>query len=192
MAAVLTETVVLILDKAWTDSSYCLGEWQLFLRNMNKTHREAATGERKKSYYFRFVVIYDVSATGGVDPASEERARETLRSLGVTEPAAMIPAIVDGEASRLFDAEAEVAFMAAVEAGKAERSAILAADEAEGHPRMDENMSRLACCVTYDRHWRGLAHRLLNGEQWWQSSGDDDPMYDSRQLPKRMGALLKD
>jgi hypothetical protein len=92
MCMVFTETTVLIMDKAWTGSGFYLGEWQLFLRNMNRTHKDAATGERKKSYYFRFVVIniYDVSAGG--EFAIEAKARETLCGLGIAEPAAMIPA----------------------------------------------------------------------------------------------------
>ena len=153
MCMVLTETTVLIMDKAWTGSGFCLGEWQLFLRNMNRTHKDAATGERKKSYYFRFVVLYDVSA--GSEFAIEAKARETLCGLGITEPAAMIPAIVDGEASHLLDMHAEETFFAAMKAGRAERDAILAADEAEGHPHMDANMLQLACCVKYDCYWRG-------------------------------------
>jgi len=57
---------------------------------------------------------------------------------------------VDGEASHLLDMHAEETFFAAMKAGRTERDAILAADEAEGHPHMDENMFQLACCVTYD------------------------------------------
>mmetsp|Transcript_22552 Transcript_22552/g.36308 ORF Transcript_22552/g.36308 Transcript_22552/m.36308 type:complete len:100 (-) Transcript_22552:110-409(-) len=68
---------------------------------------------------------------------------------------------------------AEETFFAAMKAGRAEGDGILAADEAEGHPHMDANMLQLACCVKYDCYWRGLALRLLNGEQWWQTSAGD-------------------
>lgn len=157
MSVLLCETVVLILDKAWTDSAYCAGEWQLMLRAINKTY-----GQSAPAYDLHVVIIY----SGGW--GEREDAVRKARELGVTGVAAAVPAVIDGEQSRLLDDKAKGAFFEAVDAGSRRAAAMVAA---QGD--LPDHMRKAAMMLEYERNWRALAVKALGGEQWWNRAGGE-------------------
>ena len=80
MGLLVTPLLVLVLDEAWTSSTYCAGEWALFLQSAMRTYTEAGSDPQAK-YAMKFHLVVEYHTSEASATADARASRSTLRDL---------------------------------------------------------------------------------------------------------------